>query len=394
MTNTRRGDLRPLRPALLALALLAPPSLLATFTAAAQPASSQPAANLSDDLEAIRREADVPALAAAALREGQVVAAGAAGVRARGSPERVALDDRFHLGSCGKAMTATMLATLVEEGKLKWTTTVAEALPEIAGDIREQFREATLEQLLTHRSGLPDDRQGGPLLLRIRALQGTLPEQRREAARLILRQKPAAPRGAETVYSNGGYVVAAAMAEQVTGKPFEELMSQRVFRPLKLGTAGFGPPGSNVAIDQPRGHGGLMGDGANEPESALADNPASLRPAGGIHMSLGDWARFAALHLSPGRRDAALLKRETIEKLHAPPEGARYAMGWSVTKQPDGGIKLGHAGSNSMWFAVIELYPERDVVLLVACNAGSPAAQSACTRAMETLRKSALAPPP
>src|SRR6266536_3313641 len=65
-------------------------------------------------------------MAAAVLRGERIIAQGAAGVRKRGTAERITLDDRFHLGSCGKAMTATLVAMFVEEGKLNWTTTLGE----------------------------------------------------------------------------------------------------------------------------------------------------------------------------------------------------------------------------------------------------------------------------
>src|SRR6185369_13581125 len=65
-------------------------------------------------------------MVAAVLRGERIIAQGVAGVRKRGAAERITLDDRFHLGSCGKAMTATLVAMLVEEGKLNWTTTLGE----------------------------------------------------------------------------------------------------------------------------------------------------------------------------------------------------------------------------------------------------------------------------
>jgi hypothetical protein len=61
-------------------------------------------------------------MAAAVLRGERIIAHGVAGVRKRGTAERITLDDRFHLGSCTKAMTATLVAMLVEEGKVNWTT--------------------------------------------------------------------------------------------------------------------------------------------------------------------------------------------------------------------------------------------------------------------------------
>src|SRR5271169_1360091 len=64
--------------------------------------------------------------AAAVLRGERIIAQGVAGVRKRGSAEHITLDDQFHLGSCTKAMTATLVAMLAEEGRLNWTTTLGE----------------------------------------------------------------------------------------------------------------------------------------------------------------------------------------------------------------------------------------------------------------------------
>jgi CubicO group peptidase (beta-lactamase class C family) len=61
-------------------------------------------------------------MAAAVLRGERIIAQGAAGVRKRGAAERITLVDRFHLGSCTKAMTATLIAMFIEDGKLNWTT--------------------------------------------------------------------------------------------------------------------------------------------------------------------------------------------------------------------------------------------------------------------------------
>src|SRR5215470_15665287 len=72
------------------------------------------------------RGAERSGMAAAVLRGERIIAQGVAGVRRRGTAERVTLDDRFHLGSCTKAMTATLVAMFVEEGKLNWTSTVGE----------------------------------------------------------------------------------------------------------------------------------------------------------------------------------------------------------------------------------------------------------------------------
>src|SRR5208283_3341976 len=137
-------------------------------------------------------------MVAAVLRGERIIAQGAAGVRKRGTAERITLDDRFHLGSAAKAMTAT----LVEEGRLNWTTTLGELFADTVKPMHPAWEKVTLRQVLAHRSGLPFDPDG---LVRVfnyvfltpyaslrslpesmRSSEETLPQQRREIARQAL----------------------------------------------------------------------------------------------------------------------------------------------------------------------------------------------------------------
>src|SRR5580704_5150349 len=99
-------------------------------------------------------------MVAAVLRGGRIIAQGAAGVRKRGTAERITLDDRFHLGSCTKAMTATLVAMLVEEGRLNWTTTLGELFADTVKPMHPAWEKVTLRQVLAHRSGLRFDPDG------------------------------------------------------------------------------------------------------------------------------------------------------------------------------------------------------------------------------------------
>jgi CubicO group peptidase (beta-lactamase class C family) len=93
-------------------------------------------------------------MVAAVLQGQRIIAQGAAGVRKRGTAERITLDDRFHLGSCTKAMTATLVAMLVEEGKLNWTTTLGELFADTVKPMHPAWEKVTLRQVLAHRAGL------------------------------------------------------------------------------------------------------------------------------------------------------------------------------------------------------------------------------------------------
>src|SRR4051812_30681891 len=104
------------------------PGIVLLFTALA---SAAPPRDLSPTLEPIIVQHDVPGMVAALIDGDHILAIGATGVRRRGDATKVTVNDRFHIGSCTKAMTATLCAMLVEEGKLSWDRTLAEAFPEL-----------------------------------------------------------------------------------------------------------------------------------------------------------------------------------------------------------------------------------------------------------------------
>lgn len=112
---------------------------------------------LDAELEKVRAKHGLPALAAAVVKDGAIIAAGAVGVRAHGTDVKVTIEDRFHLGSDTKAMTATLAAMLVEEGKLRWDSTIGEVLGGDVPGINPKLGAVTLEQLLSHSSGIPSD---------------------------------------------------------------------------------------------------------------------------------------------------------------------------------------------------------------------------------------------
>ena len=173
---------------------------------------------------------DVPGIGVAVADRHGLHAFGVAGVRKSGAAARITTEDVFHVGSCGKVMTAVMLGRLVDRGVLRWEATLAELLPGVEVDRR--FAEVTLEELLQHRSGLSAevDRRQMPFL-RVQALQPQAA--RAELARRVLADGASAgPHGRGTFeYSNTGYVIAGHIAEVATGRSFEELMRLEVFGP-------------------------------------------------------------------------------------------------------------------------------------------------------------------
>ncbi|MBC8115225.1 MAG: beta-lactamase family protein [Candidatus Saccharimonas sp.] len=364
--------------------------LITSSLSAAEPA------DVSADLEALVKKHKVPALAVAVLEGDRLTKLGATGIRARGHEEKVTTGDLWHLGSCTKAMTATLCARLVEKGSLRWDLTLGEAFAKNVERIHADLRGVTLEQLLSHRAGLAANPP--PSVLR-KMLAGGESRAARELLLSdgILEKAPDHKPGTKFLYSNLGFMLAGLMAERATDKDWEVLMREELFEPLGMKSGGFGPPGSAKEIDQPRGHGFF---GNQLPPGPMTDNPRGLGPAGTVHCSLEDWSKFVALHLQAARGESRLLQRESFEKLHTPlgNDKDEYALGWVVAKRPwaDGQVLM-HNGSNTYWYVVTWIAPKKNFAGLAACNTGPTAGALATDAAIVLMLQQAgmlpLAPP-
>lgn len=349
-------------------------------------ASAQPAApSLGASLQAAMADHKLPAMGAVLVRKGQVSERAVLGLRASGSAEQVQIDDVWHLGSNGKAMTAVMVARLVERGLLAWDTPLSQLLPELAADMQPSYRNATLRDLFVHQAGLqPDiDESWAPVFQKDKR---SLHEQRLAFARLALAQTPAFAAGSADGYSNSGVLIAGLVAERATGLPYETLMRRELFEPLGLASAGFGA----THRGQPLGH--KAGVPVEGPE---ADNPAVLAPAGGIHMSLADWARFAVDQMAGEQGRGKLLKPESYRFLHqAARAGGKFALGWRLQGSMAGvtARHLAHTGSNELWFALIAMKPDSEDAVLVVSNAGEDAKADKAVREVAVRALKAMAP--
>jgi CubicO group peptidase (beta-lactamase class C family) len=356
------------------------------------PTSAAPAPttrDVSPEIARIIEKSNVPGMVVAVVEGDRIVMSGAAGARKRGSDAKVTLDDQFHIGSDTKAITATLCAMLVEDGKLSWSTTIGDAFPKLRDRMNVDYRNVTLEQLLTHHGGAPPNLDFNGLWSRLWSHHDPVESRQALLEGVVIGQAPVAPPGTKYVYSNSGFAIAGHMAETVMKTPWEQLVRKRIFAPLKMTSAGFGAPGTAAKLDQPRGH---KPDGTPVEPGPAADNPPAIGPAGTIHCTIGDWAKFISLHLRGEQAGSApLLKPESFKKLHAPVTGKDaaepdYAMGWLVTSRPwAGGECLTHAGSNTMWYAVAWVAPRKNFAVLVMCNQGGDGAAKACDDAASAL---------
>jgi len=358
-------------------------------------------ADLTAALEPVRARFGLPAIAAAVARSGVTVAVGATGVRVHGTDIRVTLGDRFHLGSDTKAMTATLVGMAVDEGKLRWGATIGEVLGAEIPGLDARLAAVTLEQLLSHSSGIPSDGEDMVgIYFNTDAFEYNLTPLRLRAIRAFKAHTLVSPPGKEFHYSNMGYIIVGAMLEKVTGIPWEELITRRLFEPLRLTTAGLGPQATRGRIDAPVGH--RVSGKSITPMlwGPAADNPPVLGPAGVAHMSVVDFATWAGWNAGQGRRAPALVKPETLAHIHSPridtgripnprpgePSEGRYACGWGVVqfswaRKP----VLVHNGSNNMNLAKIVVDTNNDLGVVAVTNFPDDPAEDALNAVTQSL---------
>ena len=336
------------------------------------------APDLAAILDPIRVKYHLPALAGAIFTTDGVVEMAAVGVRKAGTDIPVTANDLWHLGSDGKVMTAMLAGTFVAEKKLSWDDRVISYFPELAPKVPLAMKDITIRQVLWHQAGLSEN-----LSLWSRFfLKGSPSEQRQMAVETIL-EYPAYTPGTFH-YANNDYILIGAILEKIGGKPWEDLMRERIFVPLHMDSAGFGGTGTVGQIDQPWPH---FASGIPAPYNGPdADNSAYMGPAGSIHLSMTDWAKFLADQMRGGNGMPALLPAPIYADIQKPGPNSKYGFGWIIVQRDwAGGKALCHTGSNTMNFCNCWLAPAKNFGVLVCMNQGGGKTFSASDDAAEAM---------
>ncbi len=303
-------------------------------------------------IETIRVEEGLPALAAAVIINGKIDSVAVTGTREQGTRNWVTRDDKLLIGSCTKAFTATLAAILVEEGVIEFNTTIQDVFPLLS--MKKEYENITLGQLLSHRAGLPKNYKGGETTWLIDyefdISRGSSPrELRLQHLENTVKQNLIARPGEKVYYSNAGYLVAGAMLEKRTGRTFEQLLEEKVFKPLQIDSAGYGLPFVLEPGIHPWGHyfdthRGLF-------VKYKSDHPGFMAPTGYMHLTIEDWTKFIIFHVTSRPQ---LVNSKTLKKLHTLEDqakwdinidlGLNYAYGWFTKKASDGHHLIWHGG--------------------------------------------------
>lgn len=308
---------------------------------------------VADKLHEAQKDPKVPAIAAVVFDSKMIIHSRAFGTTRSDKEIAIAGDAAWHIGSDAKAMTATLMAVLVEKDLVKWDTTMAEIFPKLAEDFHPKARKTTIAQLLSHTSGLPANPKP---IERIKS--------RLAVTKIGLSLEP----GEGYHYSNYGYIIAGAVIEELLDTTWEKAIQKHLFTPLGIKSAGFGAPKGPKAI---RGH----ANGKPVGTGFFGDNPTLYGPAGGLHISLSDWALFCQDQIKGHHGEGKLLRQATYQKLHTP-VSPNYALGWTVRVEDGKPARLSHDGSNTMWYARATLDLNSKSGFLITTNSASEEAKT------------------
>jgi CubicO group peptidase (beta-lactamase class C family) len=313
----------------------------------------------------------VPGLAMAVVRNDSVVLAKGYGVRTLGRPEPVDEHTLFAIGSATKAFAATLVAMLVDQGKVKWDDPATEYLPGLQMYDPYVTRELTVRDLLTHRSGLTaaDLMLFNPRMTRDSILQH------------VRYVKPTYSFRAHFGYSNLMYLAAGELTRRLLGAAsWGDVVRQRIFQPL-------GMTASNTSVT-------LLDRQPNvaTPHDEIDDtvqtipyfNLDNIAPAGAINSNVLDMAQWVRFQLSGGKVGGKpLLSAAAFQETHTPQtvmplEGfwktvaqdahmLTYGMGW-VLHDYHGHLIVQHGGNIDGMSALVALMPEEKTGLVILTN--------------------------
>ncbi|MEY4589188.1 MAG: hypothetical protein RL497_1264 [Pseudomonadota bacterium] len=267
-----------------------------------------------------------------------------AGTISKDSRIKIKAEHYFALGSNGKSITAILAAKMVEAGLVHWHSRILDVLPELEGEIRDEYTTVTLEQLLNHKSGMIPLTDGDEA----QSFEGDLPENARErrlvTIKWMLNQAPVASAGTGFHYSNAGYTVAGAMMEKLGNSTYLNLVNEWVLKPLDI-SAIMTMPATRLD-NQPLGYLGqknhLTRVDPHDEILLLLDDVIS--PAGSLCMTAQDYGKYLQWHLRALSGADTPLPSSYLDKLHAL-NNNEYALGWLMIKNSqNNNVVLFHGG--------------------------------------------------
>lgn len=327
--------------------------------------------SLDDFVAAVMKEYQIPGIAIAVVKDGNVVLVKGYGHRDLEKKLPVTEHTLFAIGSISKSFTVTALGLLIDEKKLTWDRKVIDVIPGFRLHERIATDRVTVRDLITHRTGLPRhdavwycttlDR--GQILDRLRHLEPT--RDLRETWQ----------------YNNLAYTTAGVVVEKASGQTWEEFTRERLLTPLGMKRTNFSVKDSTRSDD--------FSFAYRERDGKVARisfrNIDPMAPAGAINSSAREMANYLLMHLAQGQwQGKQLLSKANAEEMQAPqmvipmaaqklnetfatPGDASYGLGFVVTRHR-GETMIEHDGSIDGFLAHLSFLPERKTGVVVLTN--------------------------
>ncbi|GAB3509465.1 serine hydrolase domain-containing protein [Pseudoxanthomonas daejeonensis] len=364
----------PLAAALSAAFLLAPVN-----ADAAGPDDRTRVARAVDD--AVQRYG-LPGIAVGVIEDGRIVAIETRGELAAGSGQAVAPDTLFKIASNTKAMTAGVLARLVDQGKLRWDDPVTKHLPQFRMHDPWVTANMQVRDLLVHNSGL--GLGAGDLMLWPEPNSFT----RADIITGLQHLKPVTSFRSGYAYDNLLYVVAGEVAAAAAGMPFDEVVRRELFEPLDMDGCRVGQWRLDEAGSVAQPHRRV--DGRNVPvrEDGEVVPDITSMAAGGIRCGVDDMLKWVGMWLDPKHPWLSPAQRRAVWTAHMPmPVSERmrqwdnshfsaYGYGWRLS-DVQGEWKVAHTGTLSGMYSSVILLPDRRTGIVMLINGEGEAARTA-----------------
>jgi CubicO group peptidase (beta-lactamase class C family) len=332
---------------------------------------------------------NVPGIAVAVVKDGQVVMAKGYGIRSIATRKKMDENTLVAIASNTKAFTAAALGILIDEGRVTWDSRVIDFIPEFRLYSPWVTEEFTIRDLLTHRSGL--GLGAGDLMLWPDSTNFTIPEIIHNLRFL----KPVSSFRTKYDYDNLLYIVAGEVVARVSGIRWEDFIEQRIMQPLGMKRSAASLTRLKDASNIIDAHVPVEGILQVVPKEAGELHNA----AGGIYSSVADMARWVTLQLNKGSYGENLEKRIFSEKVHAdmwtpqtiiPVRGQTpynthfscYGLGWGLS-DVKGYLQASHTGGLAGIVTQVTIMPELNLGIIVFTNQQEGAAFAAITNTIK-----------
>jgi len=339
----------------------------------ASPPDSVNSRTILEAAESIRIVRGVPGIAYAVFSKDSIIDFQVLGYRVFKRKDTIERFDRFNIGTNTAAITAYIAARLVESGKIKWSTQLLDVFPDFRKKTLPVYKSIRFEDLLSSRTRLPAFTEMKEWF-KIPETKGNIVSKRLFFTYWILQRKPNMENfnQQKIVFSLAGYVIAASMMEKVTGKSWEDLVSEYVRKPLNISTRYSWPNRTDMAA--PAGHWYQGGSFHSEdPDTWVKVHPI-LYPAQGISISLPDYIKYMQLNLQGLVTGKMQLPKSGFEYLFfGMPD---FAMGWNNGSYYGKSFAF-HEGLSLLFNCRTEILKEKDRGIIVMCNSGDKDARGA-----------------